>query len=954
MISDLSVEEVLGSVADGFLLLGEDWRIAYVNASGAELLGAGVGELVGRHLLEAFPEGVGSPFHLQYRTAMHERRTVGFSEYFEPLDRWFQVRAVPMRAGLAVAFHDVTEVKRAEQRSAELAEVQGAIRAVATAVAEDEPADVLHDLVCRVSAELVDAHTAWMIRFTDAGYDVLAGTAPARGGYPEVGDERSILPGSEADRVRRTGEPVWSSDDAGGRFKDYGTRAAVLQPVRVSGRVWGALCLDWREPRPPGPERAWIADLCDLVGVALSNAEARAELAVRAATDALTGLANLRTLQASLDERIAAGDPVTLALVDVDHFKAVNDGFGHEAGDAVLRAVAAALLAECGPGDLAARIGGDEFALVLAGREAKGAVALAERVRGTVARSGAREPRVTLSVGVCAWEPGLTREAVQRRADDALYWAKLQGRDTVRAFDAEQMRGVDPERRAVVLRRAQEELAFQAQLLDKVPAAVVCTDLDGIVTHWSQEAERQHGWSAREAVGRSLRQLVVADGEPFGDGLARLRAGLRLSAEAMARDKAGAVFPVDIRAEVLTDEDGTPVGTVGMLLDASDRHAARRTLEAARDHLRTVTASIGDGLLVIGDDGVVADINSAGAGLLGCAASALVGRSAADALYGGSEEAARLGAGPGETLRVENDVFVRANGSPLPVGWTSAPLAGGDARVVIFRDATARREQEERLRREADGLRCAARIRQALDAGRFALVAQPIVDLASGAVTHQELLIRMRDGHALVPPSAFLPAAEEHGLMPDIDAWVLEQGVAEAARGRSVHLNLSAQSIGHPTVLATLRRALASTGADPALVTVELTETALTRDGEGAIVLAERLHALGCRLVLDDFGTGYNSLSRLKGLAVDGLKIDLQFVRDLLEHGGSESVVKAIVTLAADLGVPTVAEGVEDEQTAARLRALGVTAAQGYLFGAPAPLPEPVPFRFGVAAPAQA
>jgi predicted signal transduction protein with EAL and GGDEF domain len=144
--------------------------------------------------------------------------------------------------------------------------------------------------------------------------------------------------------------------------------------------------------------------------------------------------------------------------------------------------------------------------------------------------------------------------------------------------------------------------------------------------------------------------------------------------------------------------------------------------------------------------------------------------------------------------RGADDEFARVDGTRLPVTWTSSSMAGGDEgdHVVVFHDATERRRREARLRREAEGLRWAARIRRALDDDLLELLAQPIVDLTTGATTHHELLLRLRDGTGgHVPPSAFLPAAEEHGLMLDLDTWVLRRAVDIAAAGRAVHVNLS-------------------------------------------------------------------------------------------------------------------------------------------------------------------
>jgi diguanylate cyclase (GGDEF)-like protein/PAS domain S-box-containing protein len=229
-----------------------------------------------------------------------------------------------------------------------------------------------------------------------------------------------------------------------------------------------------------------------------------------------------------------------------------------------------------------------------------------------------------------------------------------------------------------------------------------------------------------------------------------------------------------------------------------------------------------------------------------------------------------------------------------------------------------------------------SRIRRALDNGRFELHAQPIIELATGDVVQHELLLRMRDGQdRLVPPIAFLPTAERCGLIAEIDRWVITKAIKLAARGTAVGVNLSAASAGDPRVLALIERQLRRHGVDPSNLIFEITETAVMQDMDRATRFAERLVTLGCRLSLDDFGTGFASFTYLKRLPVQYLKIDIDFVRDVARSQRDMFVVRAIVALAHDFGQQTIAEGVENEHTAAVLRDLGVTYAQGYLFGRP-------------------
>ena len=231
-------------------------------------------------------------------------------------------------------------------------------------------------------------------------------------------------------------------------------------------------------------------------------------------------------------------------------------------------------------------------------------------------------------------------------------------------------------------------------------------------------------------------------------------------------------------------------------------------------------------------------------------------------------------------------------------------------------------------------------IRRAFEEDRFELHAQPIVDLATAEIVQRELLIRMRgvDGE-LIPPGAFLPAAEQHGAIRDIDRWVIAQGADLAARGIDVEINISAASIGDPGLIADIEQELERTGADPSRLVFEITETALIEDTGLAVTLAERLRQLGCRFALDDFGSGFGGFHYLKALPMDFLKIEREFIRDAVTSDADQHVIQAIVGLARGFGLQTIAEGVEDQETLELLRDFGVDHAQGFHVGRPAPLP---------------
>jgi EAL domain-containing protein (putative c-di-GMP-specific phosphodiesterase class I) len=153
-----------------------------------------------------------------------------------------------------------------------------------------------------------------------------------------------------------------------------------------------------------------------------------------------------------------------------------------------------------------------------------------------------------------------------------------------------------------------------------------------------------------------------------------------------------------------------------------------------------------------------------------------------------------------------------------------------------------------------------------------------------------------------------------------------------------VHFNISGKSLGSRELINDLVRALEDTGADPALLVCEVTETALANDGAAAEAFVHELLGLGCEIALDDFGMGYGGFAYLKRLPLSVLKIDIEFVRDLVENPQSQQVVRAIVNLAHGFGRQTIAEGVENQATLELLETYGVDYAQGFAIGRPAPI----------------
>ena len=224
-------------------------------------------------------------------------------------------------------------------------------------------------------------------------------------------------------------------------------------------------------------------------------------------------------------------------------------------------------------------------------------------------------------------------------------------------------------------------------------------------------------------------------------------------------------------------------------------------------------------------------------------------------------------------------------------------------------------------------------LRAAPERGGLAVHYQPQIDVASGDIVGAEALMRWtRPGHGAVSPVVFIPVAEETGLIVSLGAWVLGEACREAAAWPvpwHVAVNVSPVQFRNDGFLDSVRVALAQSGLDPQRLELEITEGVLLSDTEETLVTLEQLRALGVRLALDDFGTGYASLGYLLKFRFDKVKIDRSFVRNLGVDHAAAAIVRAVIGLCDDLGMSTIAEGVENADQIAMLRAQGLPRGTG-------------------------
>ncbi|GIF12609.1 EAL domain-containing protein [Actinoplanes teichomyceticus] len=467
------------------------------------------------------------------------------------------------------------------------------------------------------------------------------------------------------------------------------------------------------------------------------------------------------------------------------------------------------------------------------------------------------------------------------------------------------------------------------------------------------------------------------------------RAGVPVTVRLMRGD--GGWFDVDCRLEPMMSPDGTVRGIRGTVRDVTARERARREDDRLTRRGETVQSSLiepdpATGLLTrprFADEIdralrlaagalLVLRVQAEGAGdggagvrpernadLLHRAARTLEGRLAPEQLLGRvgpNEIAALLPATTWTVARKQAGALVEALRADI-----GARVWGG---LVRFRpdgeagshDLLIDAEQAWRQSRDADRpLTLVAhpvpardrqgsyrnRVADALGTDRFTLYSQPILELQTNRVTRHELLLRVLDeADGPQSPIQVLDTAERLDAVFDIDLWVVERAMRLAAEqpGMGLQINLSGRSVGDPRLTAEVERLLAQYRVDPQQLTFEITETALIGNLSEARRFADRIRDLGCSLALDDFGSGYASFRYLRLFPIDLVKIDGEYVVDLVDNPQDQVLVRALVQVCQAYGIHTVAEFVQDDATLRMLRELGVDYVQGYLIGRPSPV----------------
>ena len=550
-------------------------------------------------------------------------------------------------------------------------------------------------------------------------------------------------------------------------------------------------------------------------------------------------------------------------------------------------------------------------------------------------------------------------------------------------------------------RQVEEELRLAAKVFESSGEAIMITDADGCMISVNQAFSMVTGYGVGDAVGRNASMLASGrhDREFFNDMWHELLETGYWHGEIWNRRRDGEIFPEWLGISSVRDAEGKITHFVGIFSDISERKAAeakiaflahhdpltglpnrlllKDRMEQAIAHGERTGNSVA--LLFVDLDRFKAVNDSfghpMGDALLRDAAQRLlacVRDSDTISRHGGdeflvvltdlqsSEVPAQIATKIMAALCTPFHIGVHEATISASVGISVYPEDGAGFDELLQKADTAMyhakqsgrdafRFYTERMNADAqERLDLHGRLRRALEREEFVLYYQPLIDLKSGSIVGGEALVRWQSPEqGLVAPGQFIPAAEHSGLIVPLGEWVLQEACRELAywhaqgsRQLSMAVNISSIQFRRGDVEEMVLRALAASGASPAALELELTESILIDGAEQVLATIGRLQTLGVRLAIDDFGTGYSSLAYLKRFNVDKLKIDQSFVRDIVTDRDDAAIVRAVIQMAGSLDLKVVAEGVETEAVAAELRAMHCDLVQGYHFGRPMPAAE--------------
>lgn len=648
------------------------------------------------------------------------------------------------------------------------------------------------------------------------------------------------------------------------------------------------------------------------------------ELHYLATRDSLTGCLNRRSFTEQFEKLFNEARQNNLELscimADIDHFKAVNDNYGHATGDVIIILLADILQSNTRKFDLVGRYGGEEFCVVLPGLTVEEAVTVAERIRLRIKDESTNRsengPRVTASLGVASIKDNpATPAELNNFADEALYVAKDSGRNRVIRWQPEDQLAIHAETKALeiednITTNTSENTAGAVNLSE---LQLRVNELENIASQFSAELEYTKNYDALTGLPNHIL---------FYDRITQvIERGYR-------HDQLSAILVVDID---MFSRVNTSLGRIvgdKLLLEIAER---LNTTFRKSDGITRLTISrfSGDEFAIL-----LSELSSKEA------VTWMVKRLL-------------------DSLAVPVDIDGNSIYLSAHVGISLYP---SDAQSVddLINNAMIAKKYSKQSNTEntyqffdhfmqelsIKHLNLDKELRLAIQNEEWELLYQPKMDINAKTIVGAEALIRWNHpSKGLLSPFEFIDFAEQRGLIVAIGDWViktvchqLNEWTKLGLTDCKIAVNLSAVQIRQEDFVAKIFHLLAETEVAPRQLELEVTETTLMNNFQVALASLKRLNSRGITIAIDDFGTGYSSLSYLKNLPINTLKIDRAFIKDICNDENDKKIVKTLINMAHSMNMTVVAEGVENQNQYDLLAQYSCDEIQGYLLSKPIPV----------------
>ncbi|MCP4486986.1 MAG: diguanylate cyclase [Gammaproteobacteria bacterium] len=642
------------------------------------------------------------------------------------------------------------------------------------------------------------------------------------------------------------------------------------------------------------------------------------ELNFLATRDPLTSCLNRRAFSEKFDvmfhDANATEQELACVMVDIDHFKAVNDNHGHATGDDVIKMLAEILKSNTRSEDLVARYGGEEFCLVLPGMSDAVAIKTSERIRLKIKNESIKRyqngPHITASLGIASLnDKPASPDDLNNLADEALYVAKETGRNRVIRWTSESgtLTDLKPVKTVQDTVDSEDSNASQEtikQLKERIQ------QLEEIALNTSDQLEYSQNYD--ELTGLPNRVL-------FHDRVNQaIERGYR-------QDQLAAVLVID--SEMFRQVSDSLGSAIGEKLLQSFAERLTNTFRRTDGVTRLILSRLASDEFAV----LMSDISE-------------------------QEQVTwavkRLLDATEASIEIANNSFHLK----IRVGISLYPTDAGSIDELMSHAITAKKFCKNEVSgsnylfydkhmqtNSMQHLHLEKELRNAIKHNHWQLLFQPKMDIIEKRIVGAEALIRWQHPEkGLLSPADFIAFAERHDLIVPIGDWVIQQAciqinqlIVAGIDDCKIAINLSSVQLIQPDIVQKIFSQLEKYHIPPRMFEIEITETALIDNIKAASESLKRLNTRGIPISIDDFGTGYSSLNYLKNLPVDCLKIDRSFIRDICEDGNDKQIVKTLISMAHSLGLKVIAEGVEDQQQLDQLDEYYCDEIQGYLLSKP-------------------